>query len=90
MYDHNMGDQSQSMSFSQLLQLTIPKTQDNQPKIQYIYHQLRKIPNIWDFPTYQSFYFTETEAKPEYSGLDTSITVNFPNNTGYTLLHLLP
>ena len=46
---------------------------------------LRKIPNIWDFPTYQPFYFTETEAKPEYLGLGTSITANFSNNTGYTL-----
>ena len=62
-----------------------PKTQDNQLEIQYIYNQLRKIMNIWDFPTYQLFYFTETEANPEYSWLDTSITANFSNNTGYTL-----
>ena len=28
----------------------------------------------------------ETEANPEYLGLDTNITANFSNNTGYTLL----
>ena len=32
-----------------------------------------------------TIYFTETEANPEYLGLDTSIMANFSNNTEYTL-----
>ena len=80
-----MSYQPKIYVFLTTLTANILKTWDNQPEIQYIYHQLRKIPNIWDFSTYQPFYFTETEANPEYLGLDTNITAIFSNNTGYTL-----
>ena len=52
------------MSFLQALQWISQKTQDNQLEIQYTYHQLRKIPKIRDFLTYQPLYFAETEANP--------------------------
>ena len=65
------------------------KIRDNQPLIQqYLSPNERNtlnIYNIWNISQLLTVLLVETEANSKYLGLDTSITANFSNNTGYTL-----
>ena len=83
-----MVTKSKSM-FSLLLQANILNNRDNLPQIQHYLAPNEGIPQIFaifgTFLIYLTVFTCRIEVKPEYLGLDTNITANFSNNTGYTL-----
>ena len=87
-----MAAESKSM-FSLLLQANILNNWDNLPQIQHFLSPNERIPQIFaifgTFPIYLTCFLVESKPNLEYSGLDTNITANLSNNTGYTFqLHV--
>ena len=72
--------------FSLLLQVNIPNNWDNLPHIQHYLSPKRKYPKYSQYsePFPPNSSSCRIKAKPKYLELDTNITANFTNNTGYT------